>query len=366
MKITRIDLFTFKLKYREVFKIALGETIEKEGVLLKLTNKRGITGFGEAAPAQYVTGETVKSVLTAVHNHLFPAVKEIEANDIELIHKRMEKAVSGNLSAKAAIDMACYDIASKASKMPLVKYLGGRGFSIPTDITIGIKLPRDMAESAKKFASLGFKAIKIKAGTTPDEDIQRIKLIRDAIGPEIKLRIDANQGWFNTATAAKIIKAIEKYNIELIEQPLPWHDIAGLKELKGKSSILIAADESAKSLADIQKLVAEKAVDIINIKLMKCGGIYPARQIINFCKGEKIPCMMGGMSESKVAVSAATHLACSSDVFQYADLDGDLLLDDKLVKKSSLGLSGGARTLKKIPGLGIENVNTDILSIYPQ
>lgn len=363
VKINKIGLFTFKLKYNEPFRISLGETREKEGVFVQLVTQGGVMGFGEAAPSKYVTGETVSSCLEAISRHLFPAIKDVEANDLELIHQRMEKSLPGNPAAKAALDMALYDISSKASKRPLFKYLNGRKNKIETDITIGIDSPPSMARSASKFVNDGFQILKIKVGTTPEEDTQRIKLIRDAIGPKVKLRIDANQGWKTPQEALKIINKIRKYNIELIEQPLPASDIDGLRELR-KGLIPIAADESAKSLEDVKKLIEKEAVDIINIKLMKCGGIYPAREIVRFCEKNNVPCMIGVMGESKIGVSAATHLACSSDIFKYADLDGDLLIEEKLVKEAGLYLKDGWRILKDIYGLGIVEIYSTSLTEY--
>lgn len=361
MKIIKTELFTFHIEYKEPFHIAVEETEEKEGVLVKLTSSCGITGLGEAAPTRYVTCETINTCKKVLIDCLFPAVKNIHAGDIAQAHRAMDKAVKNNPSAKTAVDNALYDIMAKAAGLPLYKYLGGVRNKIKTDMTIGINPPEYMAKSAKKFVKAGFGVLKVKLGTTPEEDIERIKQVRKAAGEKIIIRVDANQGWGDYKTAAKAINGIEKYNIEFVEQPVKMNDFAGFKKLKKLTRVPLAADESARTLNDVKKLIHNESVDVINIKLMKCGGIYRGLEIADFCAECGIPCMIGGMCETKVAVAASAHLACAHNNFKYADLDGDLLLDDKLVKKASIGLRNGYRTLKNYPGLGIMKLNEKIL-----
>ena len=357
MKILKTEVFLFDINYREPFQIAIEKTTCKKGILIKLTTQSGITGLGEASPARYVTGETIETVVEALKNFYFPAIKGVKADNIPLIHEIMEKTLKNNSSAKAAIDMALYDIASKSSDLPLYKYLGGNKNQIDTDITIGIKNIQDTVSSANKFVASNFKILKIKLGTTFEEDMEKIIELKKAVGKDITIRVDANQGWKTFEEAKKIIIALEPYNIELIEQPLPKNDIYGLARLKENVNILLAADESAQSLNDVKNLIENNAVDIINIKLMKCGGIFHAISILDYCKKMKIPCMMGGMCETKIAVSAATHLACASNNIKYADLDGDILIEDNIVKESSLALKDGKRILNDFPGLGIIKIN---------
>lgn len=357
MKIIKTELFEFDISYKEPFHISVQTTLNKKGLLVKITTKNGLVGYGEAAPTKYVTNETIQTCKKAFLNYLFPAIKGLNVGDIATAHKIMNKTIKDAPSAKTAIDMAFYDIAAKNKGLPLYKYLGGKKNRIQTDMTIGIKSPEHMAKSAKKFVKEGFSILKIKLGTTPEKDLERIKLIRDAIGPAIKIRIDANQGWKDYKTAAKIINRLEKYDIELVEQPLPKDDFSGFKKLKKLINIPIAADEIAQTLSDVKKLISDGSVDIVNIKLMKCAGIYHGIEIAEYCKKHNVACMIGGMCETKVAVAASAHLACSNDNFKYADLDGDLLLDDKLVTTASIGLKNGWRTLTDYPGLGIIKIN---------
>ncbi|MFH1454060.1 MAG: dipeptide epimerase [Armatimonadota bacterium] len=361
MKIIKTELFTFKIKYREPFRIAVENKSVKYGILVKITTQSGLVGLGEAAPAEYTTFETPESCRKALLKNIFPVIKGVRAEDFKKIHILMDRAIKGNTSSKAAVDMALYDIAAKAKNMPLYKYLGGKKNKIQTDMTVSIKSPKLMAEKAKKFAQKGFRIIKIKLGTTPKEDIERIRKIRKAVGDKIILRVDANQGWKNFNLAAEAINGMEKYDLELVEQPLRWDDFDGFKKLRKLVNILLAADESAKSLTHVKRLIKDGSADIINIKLMKCGGIYRAIEIADFCKKHNTACMIGGMCETRIAVAASMHLACAIDAFKYADLDGDLLIDDKLVIKSSLGLKRDHRILKPYPGLGIIKINEEVL-----
>lgn len=362
MKIIKTELFVFDISYREPFHISVQTTSKKKGLLVKITTKNGLIGYGEAAPTKYVTHETIQTCKKTFLTYLFPAIKGLNADDIAAAHKVMNKAIKDAPSAKTAIDMALYDIAAKAKGLPLYKYLGGKKDRIQTDMTISIKSPEHMAQSAKKFVKKGFGILKIKLGTTPVKDIERIKLIRDTVGPAVKIRVDANQGWKDYKIAAKLINELEKYDIELVEQPLPKNDFIGFKKLKKLVNIPIAADEIAQTLSDVKRLISDGSVDIVNIKLMKCAGIYHGIEIVKYCKKHNVACMIGGMCETKVAVAASAHLACSNDNFKYADLDGDLLLDDKLVTKASIGLKNGYRTLADYPGLGIIKLNERILT----
>lgn len=167
--------------------------------------------------------------------------------------------------------MALYDIAGKSFNLPLNKLLGSSRNTIVTDITIGIKSPSEMAKSAVKFVNRGFRSLKIKVGIDPLEDIERVKAVRNAVGEKVTIRVDANQGW-TPKQAVKTIKAIEKYDVELVEQPVPWWDLDGMGFVRENVNTPIAADESIHNSFDALRLVKNKAADIINIKLMKCGG----------------------------------------------------------------------------------------------
>ena len=217
-----------------------------------------------------------------------------------------------------------------------------------------------MAKDAVKAVKRGFKALKVKVGVNPSEDVERIKRIREAVGSEIQIRIDANQGW-KPKEAIDVLKKIEKYNVQFVEQPVKAEDIKGLATVRKNSSIPVMADETVHSPEDALKVIKAEAVDLINIKLMKSGGIWKAMKIAAIAEAAKIPCMVGCMGESNLGITAAVHFAAATKNVQYADLDSDLLLKDKLVKRGGAKLKDSKRTLPKKNGLGILSFNMKLL-----
>jgi L-alanine-DL-glutamate epimerase-like enolase superfamily enzyme len=272
----------------------------------------------------------------------------------------MDNLVAGNPSAKAAIDIALHDIFGKTVGKELYRVLGGYRTEVLTDITLSIKSPKEMARDAVRAIKKGFKALKVKVGVNPEEDIERIRLIREAVGEKIEIRIDANQGW-TPKQAIEVLNKIEKFNIQFAEQPVPAEDLKGLIEVKRNSPIPIMADESVHLPEDALRLIRAEAVDLINIKLMKSGGIHKAVKIAAIAEAAGIPCMIGCMGESEIGIAAGAHLAAAVKNIQYADLDSDLLLKDKLVTKGGTKVKNSIRTFSKQNGLGIRELNSKIL-----
>ncbi len=200
----------------------------------------------------------------------------------------------------------------------------------------------------------------MKVGVNPTEDVERIRLIREAIGGNIQLRIDANQGW-TPKQAIEALNKMEKFKIQFAEQPVPAEDMKGLVEVRKNSPIPIMADESVHSPEDAMRLIQAEAVDLINIKLMKSGGILKARKIAAIAEAAGIPCMIGCMGESEIGIAAGAHLAAAVKNIQYADLDSDLLLKDKLVKKGGTKVKDSMRVFPKQDGLGIKELNEQML-----
>jgi L-alanine-DL-glutamate epimerase-like enolase superfamily enzyme len=217
-----------------------------------------------------------------------------------------------------------------------------------------------MAKDAAKAVKRGFKALKVKVGVNPTEDVERLRLIREAVGEEIQLRIDANQGW-KPKQAIEALNKMEKFNIQFAEQPVPAENLKGLIEVKKNSPIPIMADESVHSPQDAIRLIQAEAVDLINIKLMKSGGILKGRKIAEIAEAANIPCMIGCMGESEIGIAAGAHLAAAVRNIQYADLDSDILLKDKLVKKGGTKVKNSMRIFPKQHGLGIKELNEKLL-----
>jgi L-alanine-DL-glutamate epimerase-like enolase superfamily enzyme len=270
-----------------------------------------------------IVGETQATCFEMAKD--FAAVwKEKEALDKEARMQELHDYTAFNATIKSAFDMALHDLAAKAAGQPLYRYLGGKKKEIETDLTIGIGTPGEMAQTAVRFVADGVRIIKIKLGKNGPEDVQRVRKIRAAIGPEIGLRIDANQGWdFDSARNA--LQEMGSLNIQFCEQPMRhWHDDR-LPELRRSVPIPVMADESVFNHHDARRLIAAKACDYVNIKFAKSGGILEATRIDEVCEKKGIPCMMGGMLESRVALTAFAHFALAHDNIIFYDMDTCML-----------------------------------------
>ena len=351
MKITDIQFEKLRVKLHKPFVVAIGVIEYGETMIVKITTDEGITGFGEASPFSPVTGETLDSV--SVFLALFKnALLGQNPFALEKIHKTMDRLTVGNSSAKAGIDIALYDIIGKKIGLPVYQILGGYSNSFLTDVTVGIDRPEEMAKTALDYVKNGFNIIKVKAGISPEEDLTAIRLIREAVGPGVKIRVDANQGW-DVNTAVRMMTAFEAYDVEAVEQPVVYWDIEGLAYIRRHSKISIMADESLHNPQDAMKLAKAGAVDIFNIKLMKSGGLYPALRINAIGEAAGIPCMLGCMLETRLGLAASASLVAAQKNVTEADLDSFRHFDDSAVQ-GGFTLENGVMTLLEKPGLGIE------------
>ena len=347
------------MKYSEPFRIAPGITTEANNVVVKLVTDYGGIGWGESSPSKRVTGETAETV-TRTLDKIGPKLIRTCPLRIEQDVELMDTIVEGNPAAKAAVDMALHDVLGKTVEKPLFMLIGGYRTEVVTDITLGIKPPKDMAVDAAKAVKEGFRALKVKLGTNVAKDIERVRTVREAAGYDVQIRVDANQGW-TAKQAVDVLNKIEKFKIQFAEQPVSAQDIKGLREVRRNSPVPIMADESVHSPRDALRLIRAEAVDLINIKLMKCGGILNGRKIAEVAEAAGVPCMIGCMSESEIGIAGAAHLAAGVKNIHYADLDSDLLLKDRLLKKGGTGVKDSARTFSKACGLGVEEIDAQLL-----
>lgn len=359
MSITQIEVYHVTLGYKEPLRIAPKVTKETHNIVVKILTDHEVIGWGESSPSQRVTGETAQTVTETLDkiglNLIGTCPLKIEHN-AEL----MDSLVEGNPAAKACIDIALHDILGKTARKPLFMLLGGYRTEVLTDITLGIKPPKEMAKDAAKAVEKGFKALKVKVGVDWTEDVERVRMIREAIGNETELRVDANQGWTRKRTL-DFLNRTEKFHIEFVEQPVSAEDIEGLAFIRKHSPVPIMADESVHSPQDALRIILAEAADLINIKLMKCGGIMKARQIAAIAEAAGIPCMMGCMGESEVGIAAGVHLAAALKNVRYADLDSDLLQKNKLVKKGGIEVKDSIRIIPKSDGLGVIDLDPKML-----
>jgi o-succinylbenzoate synthase len=308
------------------FKTALRTVENVEDIAIKIITDTDLVGFGEAPPTAVITGDTKGSIITAIRDFIKPALIGMEIDNLDGIFRKLNTCITKNTSAKAAVDMAIYDLYAKQYNAPLYKLLGGNKKEVETDITISVNPIPEMVADSMDAISNGYKILKVKVGKEGLKDVERIASIRQAIGPNIKIRVDANQGW-NAKQSVQIITAMEDkgLDIELVEQPVPAHDFKGMQYVTSRVATPILADESVFSAEDAIHLIEERAADLINIKLMKTGGIYNALKICDIAEIYGVECMIGCMLEGKLSVSAAAHLAAAKSIITKADLDGPSL-----------------------------------------
>lgn len=351
MKITNVTIRVQETRDRVTFEIAnMGKSMPYT-VLLKLDTDVGLVGYGEGRPSRLVTCESIQSVTAFLESAKEDLIGR-SPYELERIHKLMGKIGRGNSAAKAAVDIALHDLCAKGAGLPLFRYLGGDSPIVHSDMSIGIDEPTKMAELAKKYVDEGFTILKVKVGRDSKDDLEAIRLIREAVGNQVEIRIDANQGW-ELKEAFRTLEAMEKYQVEEVEQPVQRDKINDLRFLKQHVKQVVMADESVLSPLDAMRLVKEEAVDMINIKLMKSAGIYPALKINAIAEAAGLHCMVGCMSESRIGISAGAAFVASQDNVTYADLDGHLLLEEVEGLSSTFTQKGGLITLSEEPGLGI-------------
>jgi len=355
MLISGINSQVVSIPLVTTFKTALRTVDRIESVIVTVLTDSGLAGFGSAAPVAVITGETVASITGAIE-HISESLRGLKIADWENIFQRLNGCIIGNMSAKAAVDMAIYDLLAKSFDVPLYRLLGGITSDIVTDITISIDTPGKMiAESREKVAG-GFTTLKIKVGTNPELDIRRLQVIQEAVGPEIGIRIDANQGW-SAKEAVQVGRELERRGIiiELMEQPVAASDFEGLRYVRDNVVFPVYADESLFSPGDALRLVKMNAVDGFNIKLMKCGGIYNAMKIAAIAEAAALPCMIGSMMECHISVAAAAHLAASRAVISRYDLDAPLFCS-RNPASGGISYSGAQVCFADAAGLGIEEI----------
>jgi L-alanine-DL-glutamate epimerase-like enolase superfamily enzyme len=357
LKIESVDIYKADIPFHEPFRISIMEITCAESVFVRINTSEGIYGMGEANPYWALTGET-QAINLAGAVDLAKFIIGKDPLDIEARMRDIDKFLVRNSTLRSAFDMALYDILGKTAGLPLYAVLGGGKRSFWTDNTIGIGEPDVMAKKAVTFKDAGFKAIKVKVGTTKGQDVARILAIRRAIGETLPIRIDANQGW-DYRTAVATLQALAPVGIEYCEQPIAHWDYENMRRVRQNSPIAIMADESLFDQHDAFKLASMGCCDYFNIKLAKSGGIHTALKINAIAEGAGIRCMVGCMTETRLGLTAAAHLVSARLNIQYADLDGYLMLkEDPVVGGAQWKV--GEITLSDSPGHGAD-IDPDFL-----
>ncbi|HET9002707.1 MAG TPA: dipeptide epimerase [Gemmatimonadaceae bacterium] len=322
------------------FIIARGGQSEYKTVWVKVSDGDGQEGWGEAAPSRFY-GETPETVIAAL-GRIAPAIEGRSAWSLEAIEAEMNKAIGRNGSAKSAVSAALHDLAAKRLGVPLWKMWGlDPAAAPPSSFTIAIA-PDDATLRTRVEDARQYPILKVKLGT--DRDAQIIRTVRLA-APDKIIRVDANAAW-TPKHALRMIELCLDYGVEFVEQPLPPHDIDGLRFVRDRSPLPIVADESCVVATDVAKLVG--VVDGINIKLSKCGGLREALRMIATARAHGMLVMCGCMIETTLGIAAAAHFAPLLDC---ADLDGAALLKDDPF--TGVSIAGGRVALGEAPGLGV-------------
>lgn len=358
MKITDIQLGMLRVPLKTPFKTALRTVETVEDVVVLIHTDTGHTGYGEAPATAPITGDTLGSIIEAIHRFIGPRLVGQEIANLNRLSTLIQTSMERNTSAKAAVEIAVYDLWAQLHNAPLYKMLGGGDPVITTDITISVDYIDKMVADSLSAIDRGFESLKIKVGKDIGVDIERVKAIHAAVEGRALLRLDANQGW-TAKQAVHAMRTLEEAGVvlELLEQPVKASDIDGLKYVTERVNTPVMADESVFAPSQVFDLIQRRAADIINIKLMKTGGIANAIRIADIAQLYGIPCMIGCMIESSISVAAAVHLAVAkSDAITKVDLDGPSLGQFNPVEGGVI-FNESEITITDAPGLGIREIH---------
>jgi L-alanine-DL-glutamate epimerase-like enolase superfamily enzyme len=324
-----------------------------QNVIVELETNQGLVGLGAAAPEAHVTGESDENCQAALTDEGLAWLLGRDVRMLPALCRELARTMPDAPAARAAIDIALHDLYGQHLGLPLVELLGREHLSLPTSITIGIKSVDATLEEAREYLSRGFRVLKVKLGHSLDEDIERLQRLRELTGRDVAIRVDPNQG-YDLEAVRRFVDATNTLDIEFLEQPMPV--AVDVRALPSTVRARLAADERLLNEADALTLATpQPACGIFNIKLMKCGGIWPARRIADLAETAGIELMWGCMDESLVSISAALHVALASPATRYLDLDGSLDLA-RDVATGGFVLEDGYMRTTDAPGLGLRRI----------
>ena len=354
MRIARIAIVAVRLPLTEPFVISYGTFPDVPTVLVRLETDEGLVGWGEGTPDAVVTGETFGGVAETLRE-IAPALLGRDPRDRSGALRAVEARVTGAPTARAALDIALHDLAARAAGLPVWALLGGRAREATTiSRVVSMKSPEAMAGDARRHVAAGFRTVKLKVGQADNValDVARVAAVRAAIGSDIAIKIDVNQGWRTPGTAIRAIRQLVPYDPVYIEQPVDQRDLEGLAEVRRACGVPIMADEAIHGPHEALRAVGLRACDLINIKLMKSGGLLGALTINAIAETAGIGCQVGTMVESAVASAAGLHLALALHNVQTVEMGGPLMLATDLAplrgyyRRDRVSIPDG-------PGLGI-------------
>ena len=380
MKIKGMRITPITLEWKKTIGESFGEVGKREDdVIVELFTDNGIYGLGEAMTLGPFYGRESQGTITALlAQHIFPKVLlDEDPFNIDLIHYKMNKTVSENSFAKTAVDVALHDLVAKSLDIPVCKLIGGSYTDkLALHWPIGIETPEAIREDVEKGVKAGFKAIKMKIGGDPKRDVALVKAVRKAAGPDIALVVDANQA-YDAKTAIHVIRQIEKQEVQRVEQPVHYRDLDGMAMVRRSVEVPIGACESAVTQQDIIQIIKKEAADFINFKVMRSGGFYPSKAIVQMATAAGIFCASSTMLGMGIELAADAHFAASTialapSPYKFHGIASGILklfnaVDSIGIKKDIVDgtplIKKGFMTVPKAAGLGIE-LNKEHLDSY--
>lgn len=338
------------------FVTALRTATTLETTVVEVIDEDGLRGFGEAPQVWRVTGESLASAEACLSGPLRDVALGRSPDDLHELSTQIEHAVVANHGAKAALDVALHDLTARRLGVSLPRLLGGSRLRVDTDVTIPAGEPDELGPVAAARHGEGFGVLKLKVGTDAQADVARVMAVRDAVGPEATIRVDANQGW-TPRQAIAVIRALEdrEAGVEFVEQPVPAYDLDGLAAVTAAVDTPVMADESCFGLRDLTAIIEGRAADLVNVKLAKCGGLRIAASMLELAAAHGVGAIVGSMMEGPIGVGAAGSLVAAYGTSATSDLDAAWWLEKSPVV-GGLSYDGATLVLPDAPGLGIEGL----------
>ena len=338
------------------FVTAVRRTDTADTAVVEIEDDNGRIGYGEAPAVWRVTGESLDSAQSCIEGPLASVIVGRDADDVVPIIHAVADAVVSNAGAKSAVDVALHDLAAQRRGVSLPVFLGARQHRVTTDVTLPVADATALPDVARERVADGFTVLKMKVGTDAATDVDRVRAVRDTVGDDVAIRLDANQGW-TPREAVTVIGALEdaRLGVELVEQPVAASDLHGLGWVTDRVATPIMADEALHSARDLVDLIHRRAADMINVKLAKSGGLQHARTLLELARAHGIGTVVGSMMETHIGIGAAASLVAAYGTSHISDLDAawwaaeSPYVGGPHYEKATI-------VLPEAPGLGIERV----------
>jgi len=360
--IDRVETRAVSVRLHTPFVTALRRTETTDTVVVTITDSDGRTGWGEAPQVWQVTGESLAGATACIETMLAPVLLGHSLDDrdaLAAVAGAAQRAVARNFGAKAAVDAALHDLVARAEGTSVAALLSDRPDGIPerltTDVTLSAGAASALADTARDRVAAGFTTLKMKVGTDASTDVHRVAAVRDAVGPGVAIRLDANQGW-TREEAVTVIRALEAANlgVEFVEQPVVAEDVEGLAWVRGRVGLPVMADESCYGLHDLERIIRLDAADLVNVKLAKCGSLTLGRALLRRAEEAGLGTIVGSMMESHIGVGAAAALVAAQPTTRTPDLDAAWWSLEPPVQ-GGITYSGNQIRLPSGPGSGIRD-----------